>query len=164
MDLLLIFFTLRKHTETQEHIYCNNSIPKFLRRRNKISFAAHSTPDPSLSFLHISWSKPGRKTEPAQAPQSTIAPQTMSSLFRERGRNTTPKHTQDFQVKGVLREEQASFVSESLVKLPLQTHLRPIFPDPPGSPDWLTELEQEPLSNSVSPQSTRHGAPENILN
>lgn len=100
----LFSLQLRKHTQTQEHIYYDISIPKFvLKKKEEIKLISLPTtrpprpppppPMPTPCPFH-SWPKPGRKTEQTQAPQRTTASRTMSGLFRERGKKHNSENIQ----------------------------------------------------------------------
>ena len=89
----LFSLQLRKHTQTQEHIYYDISIPKFVLKKKEEEVKLiplpttpppHPPPLPMLTPCPFhSWLKPGRKTEQTQAPQGTAASRTTSGLFRK---------------------------------------------------------------------------------
>lgn len=136
MGFLPIFFTAEK-IQTQEHIYCNVSIPKFvLKKEEEIKLASlPSTPLPILNPCPFhSWWRPGRKTEQAQAPQRGTASQTMWGLFTEFGKKHTSKNIPKTSQWNVFRgKKQAGPVSGHGIAEALgreePTSLAP-------SPDW----------------------------
>lgn len=114
----LFSLQLRKHTQTQEHIYYDISIPKFVlkkRRRNKINFSAHN-PSPlpttttttnahSLPFSFLAEAREKNRADPSPT-ENHCFPDNVRLVQRAREETQLQKHTENFPVMVVLREEE----------------------------------------------------------